>query len=104
MPYALGGYAVVVEGVVLPWALAIYKEEMAPHGVVPEYVVLLPGEDEILRRGLPRPDKTEVTEAVYRQMHRTFRESVAPEAVINSTRLSRGQTADAVLARVVARR
>ena len=39
-----------------------------------------------------------MTEAVYRQMHRQFLAEAPAGSIIDSTRLSRAQTVDAVLA------
>ena len=96
--FALGGYVVVVDGVLLPRNVAAYAARLAGTGLPLTYAVLLPDAQTVLKRGLPRPDKQVVTEAVYRQMHRQFANEAPANSVIDSTRLSRSQTVDAVLA------
>jgi hypothetical protein len=74
-PYALAGYATFVDGVVLPWALEIYRTELSREGVAVRCAVLLPDVDEIVRRGLSRSDDLGLDEGVYRDMHRQFAEA-----------------------------
>jgi hypothetical protein len=71
-PYASAGYATFVDGVVLPWALDIYRTELSRDGVDVRCAVLLPGVDEVVRRGLSRSEDHGLDEAVYRQMHQQF--------------------------------
>lgn len=70
--FARHGYDVVVEGIVLPWALAHYRDLLGAADIVPVYQVLLPSSAAVLARGLPRPDKAIVTPAIYAQMHAQF--------------------------------
>lgn len=72
-PYASAAYATFVDGVVLPWALEVYREEL--EGVEVRCAVLLPEVDEVVRRGLSRSDDHGLDEAVYREMHRQFSEA-----------------------------
>ncbi len=74
-PYTLAGYMTFVDGVVLPWALEVYREELAREGVEVRCVVLLPEVDEVVRRGLSRSEDHGLDEAVYREMHRQFVEA-----------------------------
>ena len=74
-PYAAAAYATFVDGVVLPWALEIYREELTREGVQVRCVVLLPEVNEVVRRGLSRSDDHGLDEAVYREMHRQFIEA-----------------------------
>jgi hypothetical protein len=71
-PYASAGYATFVDGVVLPWALDVYRTELIRDGVDVRCAVLLPGVDELVRRGLSRSDDHGLDEAVYRKMHQQF--------------------------------
>ena len=96
--FALGGYVVVVDGVLIPRNVAVYEARLAGTSVRLSYAVLLPDVKTVLKRGMPRPDREVVTEAVYRQMHRRFLAEAAAGSIIDSTRLSRAQTVDAVLA------
>lgn len=48
--FALGGYAVIVDGVVGPWFLDIYREEARRLGMALDYVVLRPGKADAVRR------------------------------------------------------
>lgn len=70
--YAQSGYATVLDGVVLPWALALYGEEFARDGVAVRHLVLLPDVETVVSRGLARPEQYGLTEVVYRQMHQQF--------------------------------
>lgn len=81
-----GGYFVFIDGVVLPWALEIYKGRAAGAGVALGLVVLLPGEDETARRGLSRPEDHGLTAEVYREMHGQFvRAGFGADEVIDSS-------------------
>jgi adenylate kinase family enzyme len=97
--FAAGGYVVVVDGVLIPRNLVVYRRFLEPHGLQPAMVVLLPDVETLTRRGMARPDR-DLSASVYRDLHQQFARDAAPEARIDSTRLSRAQTADAVLAKV----
>ncbi len=102
-PYALAGYATVIDGVVLPWALAIYGEELARRAVEMRCVVLLPEVDEVVRRGMGRAEQHGLDEGVYREMHRQVRDaypasSVVRQATVISELASVETIADAVVA------
>jgi hypothetical protein len=73
--YALADYAVFVDGVVLPWALEIYRAELARDGIDARCVVLLPDVELSTRRGLARVPSYNLDERVYRDMHRQFVEA-----------------------------
>ena len=64
--------ATVIDGVVLPWALALYRTELARYGVRAHCVVLLPSAAVVIQRGLARVEQHGLTEAVYRQLHGQF--------------------------------
>jgi predicted kinase len=87
--YMAAGYFVLVDGVVLPWALAIYRERAAEAGLDVGIAVLLPGEDETARRGLSRPEDYGLTAEVYREMHGQFvKAGFAAGEIIDSTGMS----------------
>jgi predicted kinase len=84
--YMAGGYFVVIDGVVLPWAWDLYLARAEAAGLELARVVLLPGESETARRGLSRPEGHGLTAAVYQEMHRQFRSAgFAANEVIDST-------------------
>ncbi|MFN0148570.1 MAG: AAA family ATPase [Dehalococcoidia bacterium] len=87
LAYAEGGYAVVIDGVVLPWAMAIYREECARAGVDPAFAVLLPAERETVRRFEGRPARGGLDREVVELMHRQFAAafSASPEIVLDTT-------------------
>jgi predicted kinase len=91
--FADGGYQVVVDGVIGPWFLDVFRAELAPTQVSLQYVVLRADLTETLRRGATRPDP--VDERIVRAMHPQFAElgALEPHAVQTS-----GRTSEAVLA------
>ena len=93
--YAEGGYDVVVDGVVLAWALAIYREVLGRAGMEPRFIALLPPVEVILERGPGRAPGREPDEAGYRELHRQFVESRLPS--IDPTGMTPVEVADAVL-------
>ena len=52
--FARGGYAVIVDGVVGPWFLDIYRDEARRLGLALDYVVLRPGRADAVRRARGR--------------------------------------------------
>ena len=96
-PYAQAGYTVVADGIVLPWSWEIYQRELRADGIEPKVAVLLPAETEAVRRGATRTPFKDLPESVYREMHRQFRAATEELPTIDTSRLSRSQTADAVL-------
>jgi predicted kinase len=100
-PYAAAGYATFIDGVVLPWALKIYRTELAREGVDVRCVVLLPELEEVVRRGLSRRDDRGLDEAVYREMHRQFTEAFDGKAEsVFRQQASVADTADSLAAAV----
>lgn len=71
--YAEGGYEVYVDGVVGPWFIDIWKETAALDVDV-RYVILRPGCEETVRRGLEREARAEfpLAEQVFRDMWQMF--------------------------------
>ena len=70
--YARGGYFVVLDGVVLPWARDIYDTAMRAAGYELGFLVLLPSLEETARRGMSRIIDHGLTPEVYLEMHRQF--------------------------------
>ena len=97
-PYASAAYATFVDGVVLPWALEIYREELAKEAVEVRCAVLLPEVDEVVRRGLSRTDDHGLDETVYREMHRQFVEMFEGKERIFRKTTSVLETANSILA------
>ena len=97
-PYASAGYAVFVDGVVLPWAFEIYSKQLLEDGITPKLVVLLPGLEETVRRGLARSTPDRLDASVYRQMYSEFEDAFKHGGadIIRDTGSVR-DTADAVL-------
>lgn len=112
--FAEAGYDVVVDGVVLPWALDIYRAELAPLAVTPVYVVLLPRVEVATTRGLARdipverrpgspiyremhrPAERAPDAPVYREMHRQFA-ALTGVTTLDTGKLSRHEVAEAIL-------
>jgi cytidylate kinase len=91
--YAEGGYQVVVDGVIGPWFLDVFRSELGPAQLSLQYVVLRAELAETIRRGTTRPDP--VDERIVRAMHPQFADlgPLEHHAVHTS-----GQTSEAVLA------
>lgn len=99
--YAEGGYRVVLDGVVGPWFLGVFREARAATGVPLQYVVLRPDEATTVRRATSRGTGA-LTEPV-RSLHRRFTGLAHLEAhVVDSTDWTAGETADRVLAGLAA--
>ncbi len=72
LPYAEGGYEVFVDGIVRPWALDIYRRELAAVSDRLYFVVLMPSVAVCKQRGIGRMDHAIVPEHVYSDMHAQF--------------------------------
>ena len=95
--FAAGGYFVVLDGVVLPWAREIYDRTMHDAGCEFGFLALLPTPAETMRRGLSRPVGHGLTAEVYQEMHRQFEAAgFAPEEMLDSTALSADEVVRAV--------
>jgi adenylate kinase family enzyme len=87
--YARGGYFVVLDGVVLPWAREIYDAAMRAEQCELAFLVLLPSPEETTRRGMSRRIDHGLTPEVYAEMHRQFAEvNFDAELVLDPTALS----------------
>jgi predicted kinase len=94
--FAGGGYFVVIDGVILEWALAIYAEVLRREGLEPAVVALLPPVEVILDRGPGRVAARTPDEAAYRSLHSQFRESRLPS--FDPAPMTPAEVADAILA------
>jgi hypothetical protein len=68
--FAEAGYEVYADGVVLPWALPIFRAELGPLGVPIDYVLVRAPLDVALERSRARAK--EVPDEVLRAMHPQF--------------------------------
>jgi predicted kinase len=96
--YALGGYEVLVDGIVGPWFFDPWLDAARTHALDLRYVVLMPDEAATVARGTARTAPGAMTEeGVIRTMWTHFR-TYAPDAahVLDTT----GQTAAETLAAV----
>jgi hypothetical protein len=68
-------------------------------GLAPSFVVLLPPEEAVVRRGLARKTHDDLDEAVYRKMHREFVAAFegGAECVVRNDGVPVAETADEVL-------
>jgi broad-specificity NMP kinase len=95
-PYADAAYEVFVDGVIGRWALEIYKQELVGIERL-HFVVLLPSENETLRRGLSRIEDHGVPVHVYGDMHAQYVRDGYGQHAVDSTGLSVRETADLIL-------
>jgi predicted kinase len=96
--YALGGYEVMVDGIVGPWFFDPWLTAAAQHGLDLRYVLLMPDEAETVARGTARTGRGAMTDPeVIRTMWGHFR-TYAPAAghILDTT----GQAPDETLAAV----
>lgn len=77
--FARGDFFTIVDGVIFGPILEIYRDVVDAAGLPLDYLVLLPGVEDVVRRGLARPETpANLDEAVFREMHRQFREFGLP--------------------------
>jgi adenylate kinase family enzyme len=99
--YAAAAYTVIIDGVVLPWALAVYRTELAREGIDVRCVVLLPDVEVATRRGLARIPAYNLEEPVYRESHRQFVDAYRDDEVPMLRDLGRvEEVADRALAKL----
>ena len=98
--YALGGYEVMVDGIVGPWFFDPWLAAAAQHGLDLRYVLLMPDEAATLARGTARTQKGAMTDtAVIRAMWGHFRAAAAdPAHILDTTDQSPDETLGAVRA------
>ncbi|MFC7340157.1 AAA family ATPase [Saccharopolyspora griseoalba] len=97
--YAAGGYHVIVDGVVGPWFLELFRVAARAAGRPLHYAVLRPQEQEVVRRATGRTAENTLTEPEpVREMHRQFSDLGELEHhVLDSTDLAPRATADRLL-------
>jgi adenylate kinase family enzyme len=78
--FAEGGYWVVIDGIVGPWFLDVYRAASKARGVSLHYAVLRAGEDASVRRVRERQTHGLEAEDVVRDLHRQFSELGALES------------------------
>jgi hypothetical protein len=101
--YAVGGYHVVVDGVVGPWFVDAFREPAGAAGVPLHYAVLRPDKPTTLARGTSCPGHPPTDPGPIRAMHEEFRELGPYEGhALDTTGLSPEGTADAVMAALAA--
>ena len=74
---AAAGYTTVYDGVLGPWFLPAFVEATGLASI--DYAVLLPSEDECVRRVVTRQDHAFADESATRKMHAEFAEAVIDE-------------------------
>jgi tRNA uridine 5-carbamoylmethylation protein Kti12 len=95
--YAAGGYWVVIDGIVGPWFLDVYRAASKTHGLALAYAVLRTDADTSVRRVRERQTHGLEAEDVVRHLHRQFSDlgelephvveaSVSPEQVAEHVR------------------
>ncbi|GHH03692.1 hypothetical protein [Comamonas sp. JC664] len=96
--YAMGGYEVMVDGVIGPWFLAPWQAAARLHQLDLRWVVLLPSEAETVARATGRTHADALTDAeVVRSIWRGFLEGALPEAhVLETTGRGIEETVDTV--------
>jgi chloramphenicol 3-O-phosphotransferase len=81
--FARGGFFTIVDGVIFGPILEVYRDAIDAAGFPLDYLVLLPGVEDVVRRGLARAETpANLDEAVFREMHRQFREFGLPSGHI----------------------
>ncbi len=84
--YAVGGYEVMVDGVIGPWFFAPWLAAASAHRLDLRLVILLPGEAETVARASGRQQPDALTDAdVVRGIWRGFREASLPEGHVLDT-------------------
>ncbi|MFP2960496.1 AAA family ATPase [Myxococcus sp. 1LA] len=96
--YAVGGYEVMVDGVIGPWFFEPWLAAARTQQLDLRLVILLPGEEETVARAAGRVHANALTDAdVVRKLWRGFRETPLPEAhVLDTSGQDVEETVDAV--------
>jgi cytidylate kinase len=97
---ALGGYTVVYDGVLGPWFLRDFVAEAGVGAV--QYAILMPAEEDCLRRVTTRPDHPFTDLDATRQMHREFERSAIERRHVIVNQGSPEEAAEEVLRRLAA--
>lgn len=98
LPYAEGGYEVFIDGIVRPWALEVYRRELATVGDRLHLVCLLPSVDVCTRRGTSRIDHAIVPNHVYEDLHAQFSSDDYGRFTIDTSEMSIADVVDKILA------
>ena len=99
--YAEGGYDVVLDGVVGPWFLHVFREESARRNVPLHYAVLRPDEVTTVERAVSRGNGALTDPAPVRSLHHQFSDIAEYERhVCDSTHLTPSRTAEIILDRI----
>lgn len=94
--FAQGEYEVIVDFVVAPWHLDVFRTAAQRVGARLAYVILLPGEEECARRAASRRDDPITDYAPLRPLHASFAEAEAYRAHILSAVDGSNAIADAI--------
>ncbi|QDE67379.1 MULTISPECIES: AAA family ATPase [Myxococcus] len=96
--YAVGGYEVMVDGVIGPWFFEPWLAAARTHRLDLRLIVLLPGEAETVARAVRRVHADALTDAdVVRNIWRGFREVALPEGhVLDTSSQDAAETVGAV--------
>jgi predicted kinase len=96
--YAAGGYQVTCDGIVGPWFIDVFRAAAASRAVPLHYIVLRPDQTTTLHRATNRTGDALTDPEPIRSLHQQFTD-LGPfeEHVLDSTRLTPQDTADAVM-------
>ncbi len=96
--FALGGYCVIVDGIIGPWFMKKWLGHV-PDDLLVHYVVLRPSKEVALQRAVERTGKTDLTdEEPVSFMHQVFVEQGGSEDhILDSSRSTAEETASEIL-------
>ncbi|MGH9045142.1 MAG: ATP-binding protein [Acidimicrobiales bacterium] len=96
--YASGGYAVVLDAIVSPWAIDRFIEAATDASIALHYVILRPTVDEAIRRAIARPAGELVDSVAVAKVYETFSDLGGYEAhAMDTSGLSLEATSSALL-------
>jgi predicted kinase len=96
--YALGGYAVVLDGIVGPWFIDVFIDAATAAGLALHYVILRPTSEIALARATARRAGELVNPVPVRKVHEAFGELGRYERhVVDTSGLDAAATAEVVL-------
>lgn len=99
--YARGGYQVVVDGIVGPWFLDVFRTAASDRGIALHYLVLRPDEETTIRRATSRGGHPLTAAEPVRALYRQFTALGELEThVLDSTADTPAETLNAALARI----
>jgi cytidylate kinase len=101
--YARGGYHVIVDGIVGPWFIEVFRELAGENELALHYFVLRPEESIAVDRAMSRESPALTDEGPVRKMYAEFSGLGTFEAfVLDSTRQTAAETAKRVIDNVAA--